>query len=245
MLTAGTAHGPAPATTRPAAPRPDASFAALLPDFVRVAETTSDPDGVELYPGEERIVRGAPAAGVREFTTARHCARVALGRLGVPPAPILSAEGGAPLWPAGVVGSITHCPGYRAAAVARTADTPAIGIDAEVAGALPRGVLALVSLPQERAELAALARRPAPVPVPWDTLLFSAKEAVYKAWYPLARGPLGFHDAHLTFDPDNGTFAARLLVPGPTVAGRELRGFTGRWLAGDGLVLTAATAPVL
>jgi 4'-phosphopantetheinyl transferase EntD len=75
--------------------------------------------------------------------------------------------------------------------------------------------------------------------VPWDTLLFSAKESVYKAWYPLTGKWLGFPDARVTIDAANGAFEARLRVPGPTVGGRVLTGFTGRWLARDGLLLTA------
>ena len=213
----------------------------LLPDTVHVAESDSDPAGAALYPEEERIASGTRAERGREFATGRHCARTALRRIGVPPGPIPSGEAGAPLWPAGVVGSITHCPGYRGAAVARAADLVTIGIDAEPCEALPDGVLRLVSLPQEREQLAELARRSGPLP--WDKVLFSAKESVYKAWFPLTGTWLGFHDAHISVDADNGTFDVRLLVAGPTVEGRELTGFTGRWLARDGLVLTAIAMP--
>jgi len=209
----------------------------LLPDGVAVAESSSDPVGVELHPDEERLAVDALGRRSREFVTGRQCAHRALRRLGVPPTPILSGEGGAPLWPSGVVGSITHCPGYRAAVVARTDDVITIGIDAEPCEALPEGVLNLVSLPPEREQLAGLARRSEPVP--WDKLLFSAKESVYKAWFPLTGQWLGFKDAHLTIDADSGAFAARLLVPAPTVGGRALTGFTGRWLVRDGLLLTA------
>ncbi|MFC4147961.1 4'-phosphopantetheinyl transferase [Micromonospora mangrovi] len=216
-------------------------LAELLPATVIVAESSSDPVGVALHPDEERIAVDALGRRSPEFVTGRHCAHRALRRLGVPPSPVLSGAGGAPRWPPGVVGSITHCPGYRAAAVARAADMVTIGIDAEPGEALPDGVLKLVSLPQERAELAGLARLSRPVP--WDKLLFSAKESVYKAWFPLTGRWLGFMDARLTIDADRGTFDARLLVPGPTVGGRELTGFTGRWLARDGLLLTAVALP--
>ena len=71
----------------------------------------------------------------------------ASARLGVPPAPILPGERGAPQWPAGYAGSITHCAGYRAAAVARTREMLTIGVDAEPHDVLPDGVLDHVSLP--------------------------------------------------------------------------------------------------
>ena len=64
-----------------------------------------------------------------------------------------------PLWPAGVVGSITHCDGYRAAAVARATDLATVGIDAEPHEPLPDGVLAAIALPAEPPR-AARARRP-------------------------------------------------------------------------------------
>jgi 4'-phosphopantetheinyl transferase EntD len=121
--------------------------------------------------------------------------------------------------------------------VARATEVATIGIDAEPHEPLPQGLLPDVAGPEEVAMLGELAgSHPA---VHWERLLFSAKESVYKAWFPLARRWLGFEDAALTVDPERGTFAARLLVPGPTVAGTELRGFEGRWLVGDGLVLTA------
>jgi 4'-phosphopantetheinyl transferase EntD len=115
------------------------------------------------------------------------------------------------------------------------------GIDAEPHAALPPGVLDAVSLPAERTRLrAAAAARPE---VCWDRLLFSAKESVYKAWFPLTRLPLDFGEAEVTLDLAAGTFTARLLVPGPRVAGRELTGFAGRWLVERGLLATAISVP--
>ncbi len=77
----------------------------------------------------------------------------------------------------------------------------------------------------------------------WDRLLFSAKESVYKAWFPLAGRWLGFEDAIVAVDRGFGSFSARLLVPGPVLGGRELTGFSGRWLVREGLILTAIAQP--
>ena len=213
----------------------------ILPATVAFAEAFADPPDVVLFPEEEALLVRAVEKRRREFGTARHCARTALGALGVPPAPILPGEAGAPQWPAGIVGSITHCAGYRAAVVARAHDVLTIGIDAEPDQSLPGEVLALVSRPDERARLADLAS--AAPGVSWDRLLFSAKESVYKAWFPLARRWLGFADADITINPEDGTFDARLLVPGPVVGGTALAGLAGRWLARDGVILTAITVP--
>jgi 4'-phosphopantetheinyl transferase EntD len=83
----------------------------------------------------------------------------------------------------------------------------------------------------------------APAGVHWDRLIFSAKESVYKAWFPLTRRWLDFDEAAITLDPSSGTFSARLLVPPPFVGGRSLTGFDGRFLVQDGLVLTAIVLP--
>nr|WP_284287855.1 hypothetical protein [Angustibacter aerolatus] len=74
-------------------------------------------------------------------------ARQALRSLGVAPAPLPRGERGAPAWPLGVVGSITHCDGYRGAAVAAATECAAVGVDAEPAAPLPDGVLATVATP--------------------------------------------------------------------------------------------------
>ncbi|MGW2748417.1 4'-phosphopantetheinyl transferase family protein [Streptomyces sp. NPDC001450] len=219
----------------------------LLPDQVEVTEVRGELVAPPLFPEEEAVVAQAVEKRRREFATGRRCARLSLAALGLPAVPLLPGPRGEPGWPAGVVGAISHCDGYRVAAVARATELAALGIDAETAAPLPDGVLEAVSLPDERTELAPLGRS---VPqVPWDRLLFSAKESVYKVWFPLARSPLGFEDARLRFthEPDasggtRGTFSVRVLVPvppaftGPVGGGTEL---TGRWLVDEGLVLTA------
>ncbi len=212
-------------------------IAEILPQFVVSAEAYRDPDGLFLFPEEESVVSHAVEMRRRAFTTGRACARRALAGLGVAPVAIPPGERGAPRWPAGVVGSITHCHGYRAAAVAWAQEAICIGIDAEPHGSLPEGVLRRIASAQEQTWLRKLA---ASYPrVYWDRLLFSAKEAVYKAWYPLTGRRLDFMETLVVFDAARGTFGARLLVPGQTVAGQRLTGFSGGWLVRDGLIVTA------
>jgi 4'-phosphopantetheinyl transferase EntD len=210
---------------------------AILPAGVAVAEARDDDWAVDLFPEEEAIVARAVEKRRLEFASGRACAHRALERLGVGAGPVLAGERGEPLWPVGVVGTIAHCRGYRGCAVARTEDLVTIGIDAEPNEPLPERLIGDVARPEEIGPLSELAR--AEPGVRWDRLLFSAKEAVYKAWYPLTERWLGFEDATLTIDPVERTFSARLLVPGPVVAGAALPGFSGRWLLGEGLVLTA------
>lgn len=236
-------------------------FERILPVSVRVAECHAEQQ-VPLFPAEEAAIARAAVLRRREFVTGRACARAALAELGVDPVGIPRGAGGAPSWPDGAVGSLTHCAGFRAAAVGRAREWRSLGIDAEPCAALPEEVVALISSAAERRALPtsrAGGRRGDPVDggsaghsgdhhgarpcdIPWETILFSAKEAVYKAWYPLAGRFLDYPDVHLVVEAD-GSFAARLLVPGEVVGGALLDRFAGRWMVEDGLVLTAVTVP--
>ena len=214
----------------------------LLPGTAAVAEAFDDPPDAVLLPAEEALLVNAVEPRRREFRTVRHLARQALAELGIPPVPVLCGPSREPCWPAGVVGSITHCAGYRAAVVAPEAALVTVGIDAEPNEPLPTGVLAEVATPEERVWVGVyLDAHPA---VRWDRLLFSIKEAVYKAWFPLARRWLDFEEAVVRVDPSQGTFTARILVPGPPLPdGGALTALSGRWLVRQGLVLAAASLP--
>jgi 4'-phosphopantetheinyl transferase EntD len=213
----------------------------ILPASVAAVEAFGDLPDAELFPAEDADIGPAIHTRRREFATGRACARAALARLGEPPAAILRGDRGSPAWPPGIVGSITHCAGYRASAVARDREYVTIGVDAEPHDELPHGVLAAVASPGEQARVAALT---ATMPeVRWDRMLFSAKESVYKAWFPLTGRWLGFEDACVDFCREDHTFSARLLVDGPLVNGEALTGFAGRWLIGGGLITTAIVIP--
>ena len=209
----------------------------ILPGWVAVAESRQDGFEDELYPQEREVVRGAVDRRRAEFATVRSCARAALAKLGLPPEPILPGERGAPRWPAGVVGSMTHCAGYRAAVLARSEQAVSIGVDAEPHAPLPDGVLRLVARPEELDQLERLTDCPGKQH--WDRLLFTMKESVYKAWFPLTGRWLDFQQASVRIDPAAGSFVADLLVPGPQLADGELRAFTGRFLIEDGLAVSA------
>lgn len=208
----------------------------ILPTCVAASEAWHDPEEALLLPDEQAFLAGAVEKRRREFATGRMCARAALEQLGYPAVSILSGSRGEPLWPRGVVGSIAHCEGYRAAAVARSAQIATIGIDAEPHWALPEGLLGRVARAEEQV---ALGRLGSEWPqVHWDKLLFSAKESVYKAWFPLSGRGLGLKDISIAFDPLAHTFAVRLMLPRPVPDG-PLRELSGGWTVCEGLVLTA------
>ena len=213
---------------------------AVLPEGGEVfyAELYDDPPHLLALPEEEPLISRSVDKRRSEFITARHCARLAMEALGVPPAPILKGEKGEPQWPAGVVGSLTHCQGYRGAVVARSSGVRSLGIDAEPHDVLPDKVLEAISLPVERHEIGAL-----PTGLHWDRILFCAKEATYKAWFPMTQRWLGFEDAHITFEVDSagasGRFVSRILIDPAARSGPPLRELSGRWSVADGLALTA------
>ncbi|MDX3314405.1 4'-phosphopantetheinyl transferase family protein [Streptomyces sp. NPDC054884] len=182
----------------------------LLPASVVAVEAFGE-EGVRefgdtpLYPQEEALLTRAVDKRRREFTVVRGCARRAMEKLGVPARPVLPGERGAPGWPDGVTGSMTHCADYSAAALVRAADLASLGVDAEPHGPLPEGVLCAIALPEEAARLE---RRAADRPeVHWDRLLFSAKESVYKAWFPLTRLWLDFSEADIDLWTDDNRTA--------------------------------------
>jgi enterobactin synthetase component D / holo-[acyl-carrier protein] synthase len=209
----------------------------LLPPGVVVVEAEPEMWEAPLLPEEARLVARALPRRRREFSAGRACARLGLSRLGFPAAPLLAGPDRAPIWPQGAVGSITHCAGYCAAAVARESDLRGLGIDAEVNQPLPEGVAELVCTASEQAWAAAAPGNE----VNWPTLIFSAKESVYKAWYTITRQWLGYLDAELSVDCGSAAFEARLLVPAPAALGSAFQCFRGSFAANPAHIFTAVS----
>ena len=210
-------------------------LATLVPASVVVETGTAATPADALHPAEDAALGRVVEPRRQEFTLVRHLARIALRRLGAPAGPLLPGEHREPRWPPGVRGSLTHCDDYAAAAVAWSRDVASVGVDAEPNLPLPDGVVDLVALPAEREWIAA-----GDGTVARDRLLFSAKEAVYKAWFPLTGRWLGFEEAHLDFNGD--AFRAALVSPA-AVEAVGLPAFDGHFAVDGGLILTAVTVP--
>lgn len=210
-------------------------IADIVPSWIATAHAWGD-TVVPLYAEEQVAVQIAVEQRKHEFATVRHCARTALAALGHPPVPLVPAADRSPRWPDGIVCSMTHCDGYRAAAVARSSEAVAVGIDAEPNEPLPDGLLRLIAALAETPRLAMLARiHPG---MCWDRLTFSAKESIYKAWYPIMGRWLGFDDAALTFDPRGRTFVATLRTA-MHLDDRPCTRLTGRWAVARGVLATS------
>ena len=185
----------------------------------------------DLLPSERAQVSEAVDARKGEFGDARWCAHQALRELGLDrDTAILRGERGMPLWPTGFTGSLTHTDGLRAAVAAPTSSVRSMGLDAEPAKPLPDGILQQIA---SEAELEMVHSLQA-VGFMWaDRLLFCAKEATYKCWFPMTRRWLGFEDAEIEVRSD-GTFSSRIVVR-PTPAAF----FEGRWVVRGGYVIAS------
>lgn len=173
------------------------------------------------FPGEQ--VQGVPKR-LAEFRAGRFAARAALAELGLPPRALPAGPDRAPIWPLGVQGSITHSDALCLAVAGRL---PGIGVDLEPDLPLDPALRDLVLRPEEQGASDAAAK-----------LIFSAKEAAYKAQYPHSRQVFDFQGLQITLQP--GGFTARFALPvAPFAAGAALQ---GRWAIVSGHVLTLALA---
>jgi 4'-phosphopantetheinyl transferase EntD len=199
----------------------------LLPSGVFFADVEDCGHVVPLREAERHCVLRSAEKRIRDFTLGRDCAHRALGRLGAPVGAIPRQDNGAPHWPEGIVGSITHTRGYAAAAVAPAARFRGVGVDAERIEVLATGVEQRLFLPEELADLEA---SPPGLRATLAMTLFSAKEACFKACSP-AIMVRSFREIRVR--PCGGGFVA-------SVGALQMHGRTH--VAGD-LVVTAVALP--
>jgi len=182
----------------------------LFSDAARVAELRGQGDPALLLPAEAVFLGRSVPRRAQEFAAGRVCARRALAEFGIEDFPIERGADRQPIWPVGMVGSITHTLGFCAAVVAARDTTAAIGLDTEGVGGTPPGGGSLGVKPHlwpsicVESEIRWISALPEPQRVPAATLIFSAKEAFYKCQYPLAQEHLGFHDAYIELRGWNG-----------------------------------------
>ena len=197
-----------------------------------------------LAPHEEerQLVRGTALRRQYDFGAGRTCAAHALQALGVAEAPLLIGENRAPVWPAGAVGSISHCPVLSVAVVASSANFLSLGVDVEQDSSLDDAVVAMVC---RRDEIATFPTQQ-PLAGSWEKLSFSAKESIYKCYAPMTGSFLDFQDVRLLFKPNctptSGAFCGEIVNPSrPSIASRRM--LEGRWWIGCGRVHTSAFLP--
>lgn len=201
-----------------------------------------------LFAEEYEIIASAVPRRQREFFLGRSLAHDVLAELGCSSAPLLRDDQGAPLWPAGIHGSLSHSQGLCLAIA--TAGGTSIGVDVERHQPLPPGVARTILTPQEETKLPHLSSH-----YSLPTVVFSAKEALYKAWYPLTHQWLGFHDAQTTLTVQRadhygaqGTFTATLsdsVLPHSGDIRQRWGRAGGEWWIVEDYIVTVWTIPPL
>ena len=207
----------------------------LFSSSVAIAETrNTNIDAAFLSPAERTYLENVSQNRKREFIAGRFCAHEAMMLASMPPENIHIGGKGEPIWPSNIVGSITHSHGYAAAAVARKSDIISVGLDAEIDEPLSSKALQRISNHQEeewaKTVGGALVQHPGKV-------LFSAKEATYKAWYPITHEWLGFKEALINFHDQGNTFTVRILKNGP------IREMHGKFTIRSDVIVTAIEIP--
>ncbi|MEP7050771.1 MAG: 4'-phosphopantetheinyl transferase superfamily protein [Pseudomonadota bacterium] len=215
----------------------------LFPAFVAQHSVAFEPHAesqlADRFPGihvPASLARAVPKRRI-EYAAGRFCAQQALRACSPEDASSVIGIGshGEPLWPAGIVGAITHTREFAAAAVALKRDARAIGFDAERLTQLSADVLEYIAVP---AEIPALAFTSGMTADAVASVVFSAKEALFKCLYPEVQRYFDFRDALIEALDSNGTFTARLLV-GLTPHLPQGSRFEGRFALADGRVYTA------
>lgn len=182
---------------------------------------------------ERGAVKNAVPRRVAEFHAGRAAARAAMVRLSLPPRPVPMGPDRAPVWPEGITGSISHSKTACVAAVALRRDWAGLGIDLEEATPLESSLLPEICT---KAEQHWLGTQPEAERGILAKLIFSAKEATYKAQYPITKRLFGFQTLEITLDRDATRFEARFLRDeGVFVAGSLL---SGAYVYAAGLLVT-------
>ncbi|MCX8996224.1 4'-phosphopantetheinyl transferase superfamily protein [Rhizobiaceae bacterium BDR2-2] len=187
------------------------------------------------YREEERFVERAVDSRRREFHAGRACARMAMSALGLEGVAIPAAPDRAPVWPEGVVGSISHCATLCVAAVALVRDGyGSIGLDVEPAEPLPADLVETICTPEEEAWLG---RQPPERRMLLARAIFSAKESLYKCQYPLTGVLLDFQDIDIALHASS--YHARFRRDAAGIARGTI--LEGRLTIEDGYILTGLT----
>jgi 4'-phosphopantetheinyl transferase EntD len=206
----------------------------LFDDEILVASSPLVFDENDLPTGERELIVKAVTSRRRAFSTGRVLARGLLRDLGSETAELLRDPDRVPVWPEGAVGSISHCEDLCAVAIGEASRFWGIGLDVEPDEAVKEGVERVVCGPREIAWLDSVAGDERSRRV---KMIFSIKEAVYKAFYPELRTHWGFQDVQTEIDLDGERFLASL------PEGPKAREIEGRVVRRAGWILSAVARP--
>ena len=190
-----------------------------------------------MHPAEYASIKHAVETRQQEFSAGRMCARQALKHLGVFAGPLRKLPNRSISWPEGIIGTVSHNEIWCGAAVARRCDMAGIGLDMETVARIGENLWRRILTTEERTWLGL---QPAAESQQWAALIFSAKEAVYKCIAALVPRRIGFMDAVIVPDLQEGVFEVLLKKPIAGYMPQELQ-LQGRFFYFAGAVFTGLT----
>jgi len=190
---------------------------------------------------EETLIARAVDKRKREFRAGRHATRALFQSLSIDHAHLLKGKQREPAWPAGWVGSISHTDGFCAAVLASTDIAASIGLDVELATPLNSELRELICRPEELVQVNAL-RLQHGAGLPFEKLIFSAKESIHKVYFPLNFHTLDFLDARIEINWKEGSFSGMILNPEPAPR-IPITHLQGRFMLKDRWIFTAIVLP--
>jgi len=222
--------------------RLSAEVSGLFPSGVIAAELTVPAPRELLTSAEQQLMARCAEKRIQDFAAGRACAHRALRELGIHDFSLLAGQHREPLWPEGIIGSITHTSGYGAAVVARQRDLQSIGLDCEMIDSVDEELWSRICTPTE---IERLERLPPAEQGRQAALIFAAKEAFYKCQFPLTRAWVGFEEVVIEpLDWPADTGAVRIIPQKTLPLGAAVVAclvsrfqFRGPW------VITAVAAP--
>jgi 4'-phosphopantetheinyl transferase EntD len=207
-------------------------FRHIMPSVFSLEEGWVNDLASELHPAERALVVTAVASRRREFAAGRTCARRALHPFGMSDWPVLVGRAGSPIWPRGIVGSISHTSHYCGAVAAYASQIAAVGIDVEVAVPFDNELLQMVCT---RDEILWCERHENVC----HSLLFSAKESALKAFFALLGSAPALREMNLTLDLTTGRFSGSSACRRDSALEQLFTNAEGRFYKAGGYVFTA------
>ncbi|MES2764262.1 MAG: 4'-phosphopantetheinyl transferase superfamily protein [Bacteroidota bacterium] len=162
----------------------------------------------EVLTSKEKLyAKGFSHKRLCHFSTGRHCAKKVIENLNVADNEILIGSDNVPVWPKGIVGSISHTNGMVGAVAAKSSELLSIGMDIEEIGRVKGNMWDMLYTPAEQKYLYQLPEKEKAL---YTTLLFSMKESFYKLQYPLTQNKLWFTDVQISKKDEN--FSLQVLI---------------------------------
>jgi len=172
----------------------------------------------DIFPEEMASQSGTTFKRLTEFSSGRNLVHALQEEAGLSRRPILRNSDRSPVWPNGCKGSISHSAQLAAATLTRNPAITGIGIDIEALTELNERLRARLFTPTEMRRFSRLE----PALEHPDVLTFSAKEAVYKAIYPIAGLMIEFKEVEISIDQDHKQFSATYLPDTDATTSRNL-----------------------